>query len=165
MASRLGHILVEQGVLSKDQVLEVLSEQGARRRPFGEIAERLFGIDPLEVERAWARQYAERADRVDLAGITPGAEVLGSIERRQAWQFRVVPLRVEDGALVIATSAENLPRALRFANRCLAREAYLVIADDGGLSGALQRLYPMAQLDAGGLTDARAMLASMGTMA
>ncbi len=164
MPSRLGHILVEQGVLTGEQVLEVLEQQGLRRRPFGEIAERLFGVDPADVEQAWATQYSHMAEQVDLTCESPESSVLDRIERRQAWQFRVVPIRVEDNGLVLATSRQNLPRALRFSNRCLVCEASLVIAGESDLMAALQRFYPMAQLDAASLTDARAMLSSLGPL-
>ena len=39
--------------------------------------------------------------------------------RRQAWQFGIVPLRLDDGYLVAATSRRQLPRAVRFATRVL----------------------------------------------
>ena len=38
-------------------------------RPFGDLAERLYGIDPRAVEDAWVEQYIRTAGVVDLQQI------------------------------------------------------------------------------------------------
>ena len=54
---QIGQLLVEQGVLSAEQVEHILTVQRASHRPFGDLAERLFGIEPQAVEDAWVEQY------------------------------------------------------------------------------------------------------------
>ena len=49
---RIGQLLVEQGVLSDVQVQHILTVQKQSGRPFGDLAERLFGISPKCVEDA-----------------------------------------------------------------------------------------------------------------
>ena len=56
MEVRIGTILVEQGVLTPDQVKAVLTVQERTGRPFGLICEQKYGIDPAQVEAAWASQ-------------------------------------------------------------------------------------------------------------
>ena len=46
MPIRFGDLLVESGVLRPEQRDEILEEQRLVHRPFGELAERMFGIDP-----------------------------------------------------------------------------------------------------------------------
>ncbi len=53
----IGQLLIEQGVLSAEQVGHILAVQKASHRPFGDLAERLYGIDPQAVEDAWVAQY------------------------------------------------------------------------------------------------------------
>lgn len=63
---RLGDLLVQHGVLTREQVEDILVEQQAVGRPFGELAGCLFGVPPQAVERAWAEQYAMLTGEYDL---------------------------------------------------------------------------------------------------
>ncbi len=143
MRIRLGDCLVQLGVLSEEQRGEVLAEQGSSGRPFGVLAEEMFGVPPKAVERAWALQYAELTGRVQLADERADAEVLPLIERRQAWQFQILPMRVESGELVIATTEVYLPRAMRFVGWALGMEASFVIAEEEDMLAGLNEAYPM----------------------
>lgn len=143
MRIRLGDFLVRLGVLSEGQRDEVLAEQGSSGRPFGVLAEEMFGVDPKAVERAWALQYAELVGRVKLGGERMEPGVLSLVDRRQAWQFQILPMRVEAGELVIATTEAALPRAMRFVGWVLGEEASFVIAEEEDLLGRLSEAYPM----------------------
>ena len=101
---RIGELLVRQGVLTESEVEVVLEEQMRRTEPFGSICERLFGVAPEVVEDAWVEQYTKlTGDLVPDFGECDPA-VLDTVSPRQAWQFRIVPLRWDDGALVLATT-------------------------------------------------------------
>lgn len=152
MRIRLGDVLVRLGALSEEQREEVVAEQSASGRPFGVLAEEMFGVSPKAVERAWAEQYVELTGRVSLAAERADAEVLPLVERRQAWQFQVVPLRFESGELVIATTGAALPRAMRFVGWALGVRASFVITDSEALLARLGEAYPMP----GGRTMLRA---------
>ena len=54
MAMRLGDLMVEHGVLSSTQRDEIVAHQQVSGRPFGLLAEEMYGVDPRAVERAWA---------------------------------------------------------------------------------------------------------------
>jgi hypothetical protein len=54
---QIGQLLIEQGVLTPTQVDHILKVQKISHRPFGDLAERLFGISPQAVEDAWVQQY------------------------------------------------------------------------------------------------------------
>ena len=69
-----------------------------------------------------------------------------TVTRRQAWQFRVVPLRWEDGALVIATTSDHLQRALRFATQVMPIPVFFVLTNEAELGDALSRHYPIPGL-------------------
>ncbi|MFU8828039.1 MAG: hypothetical protein ACNA8P_01235 [Phycisphaerales bacterium] len=146
MAVRLGEILIEQGLLSLEQVEHIVKHQRTTSRPFGALAEELFGVSEKQVEMAWATQYERISQRVDptTEPICPNA--LCAVSRRQAWQFRVMPLRFEDGELILATTGEHLARALRFASRCLSVPCYFVIAEADRLGESLAEHFPMGGL-------------------
>jgi len=143
---RIGEMLVRMGVLSREQVEAVLDEQQASNEAFGAIAERLFDIPPDTIERAWIEQTQERATIFDAErGIEDEAREL--VVRRQAWQFGIVPLRLDDGYLIAATSRKQLPRAVRFATRVLGMPVQFEIAEDDELSRLLALQYPIRGMD------------------
>lgn len=154
---RLGEVLVSQGILDAEQVRAIVDRQASTGEPFGVACERLFGIDPNLVEGAWARQYAALVGSIDPRLDEVDPEVESALLARQAWQFRLAPLRIEDGHLVAATTLEGLARALRFATASIRRPVFLVLVTEAELISHLSRRYPMAGMNA-------ATLDSMGRL-
>jgi hypothetical protein len=124
----IGHHLVRRGVLTPRQVRAVLCEQQTCALPFGAIAETRFGVDPDAVVAAWAEQYAGLQTACDLDQEPTGPAARSLLTRRQAWQRSLLPLRIEPGAVVCATSIAALPRAATFAWRRLAMPVDLRLA-------------------------------------
>jgi hypothetical protein len=142
---RLGEILVEQGLLSRDEVDQILQAQERQGRPFGVLAENLFGLDPRCVESAWVTQYAALAGAVDVDSLDVDDECVDLINRRQAWQFRVAIVGREDGELVLVTDQKHLARALRFAAATLREPTYFRVAESTALESLLMKHYPVPQ--------------------
>lgn len=153
MELRLGELLVDGGVLSREQADRILETQARTGEPFGVLAERLFGVDPLAVEDAWARQYASMAGRIDPSDARCERSALELVTRRQAWQFRVLPMRFDDRFLAMATTLSHLRRALRFATNMLPCPVYLVLAEPEHLGVALCRHYPMPGMSPASVLD------------
>jgi hypothetical protein len=120
MTLPIGHLLVEQGVLTEKQCAQVLEEQALTGRPFGEVAEEMFPA----------------AAQVDPA-------VLGLITRRQAWQFRILPVCQKGDTLTLCTTKDHLVRAVNFANTFMDSTCYFVLADPDELGNALMRYFPI----------------------
>ncbi len=140
---RLGQLLIESDVLTSRQVDAIIVEQERTGEPFGLLAERLFGVDPRKIEDAWAQQYA-----VLTRTVNPQVEVFDDqavtlVTRRQAWQFRILPLRFEGRELLIATTQQHLRRALRFATNVIGIPVFFVMADPMELGRALCSRYPL----------------------
>lgn len=140
---RLGELLVAQGLLRECEVEAVLARQRDCSRPFGPLCEEMFGVDPSLVEGAWVDQYRALSASfdADFARAVPAA--LALVSARQAWQFRVVPLRLEGETLVLATTPSHLPRAVRFASSVLGVHALFVVVDANELADALHVHYPI----------------------
>jgi hypothetical protein len=102
---QIGQLLIEQGVLTPEQVQHILNVQRESHRPFGDLAERLFGINPRAVEDAWVEQYVRTVGTTDLDNVEIETECLRLLNRRQAWQFHVLPTNREEDALNLATSS------------------------------------------------------------
>lgn len=144
---RIGQLLVRGGALTEQQVADILTEQERSGRPFGDLAERLFGISPDIVEQAWIDQYMAFDTCVDLNTQRIDVEVLKVLNRRQAWQFRLLPLRQENGELVAATTRDKLARAVNFAWRRLHDPVFFLIAQRPQLEDFLMEHYPWPAME------------------
>ncbi len=149
----LGDLLVKHGVLTAPQRDEVLVAQKARGGPFGAVAEEMFGISASAVERAWAEQYAAFAPHVDPRHYNVNPRALDVITRRQAWQFRMLPLELAGNDVVACTTQENLCRALKFAGWRLGHACQFVLAEPRQLGEAMLQHYPMAGMTADMVTS------------
>ena len=141
----IGQLLIEQGVLTEQQVQHILKVQKESARPFGDLAERLFGIDPHAVEDAWVEQYVRQVGITDLDDVTIETDCLRLLNRRQAWQFHLLPTNREpDGQQIsMATSAESLVRAVNFASRKIDEPLYFLITERQQLREFLMKHYPV----------------------
>lgn len=152
MVLRIGDLLVRQGVLTQEQVDDILVEQRVVGRPFGELAERLFGVSPRAVERAWAEQYSQISGVYNLRSAAFDPEALALVNARQAWQFRVLPVRFSGDELTICSTKDHLVRALRFVGWKLESPVHFVLAEPEQLGEMLVRYYPLGGMSAGMVT-------------
>jgi hypothetical protein len=141
----IGELLIEQGVLTSSQVDHILKVQRESHRPFGDLAERLFGINPRAIEDAWVEQYVRTAGVIDLEEQTMDKECLRLLNRRQAWQFHTLAMNRESDNLNIATSADDLVRAVNFASRKIDEPIYFQLAQRQQLREFLMRHYPVPE--------------------
>ena len=142
---QIGELLVEQGVLTQKQVKHILQVQKMSHRPFGDLAERLYGIDPKAVEDAWVEQYLRIAGVVDLNDQQMETDCLRMLNRRQAWQFHLLPINRQQETVSVATSADNLVRSVNFATRSLEEPVHFLIAERQQLREFLMKHYPVPQ--------------------
>ena len=142
---QIGQLLIEQGVLTEKQVAYILTAQKVSHRPFGDLAERLYGTSARAIEDAWVQQYLRIAGTVDLDDQKVDEECLRLINRRQAWQFHMLPTCREDQNVNVATTAENLVRAVNFSAKKLDEPVYFQIAERKQLREFLMKHYPVPQ--------------------
>jgi hypothetical protein len=140
---RIGELLIEQGVLTQRQVQHILKVQKISNRPFGDLAERLYDVSPKAIEDAWVQQYVRLAGSVDLEEQQIDEACLRLLNRRQAWQFHLLPLHHDDRELHMATSPRDLVRAVNFATRTFKEPVYFLLAERRQLRKFLMRHYPV----------------------
>lgn len=142
---QIGQLLVQQGVLTERQVQHILQVQKVSHRPFGDLAERLFGVSPEVIEDTWVQQYVRNAGIVDLDEHEVDINCLRLINRRQAWQFHVLPLHRDEHGLAAATDATSLIRAINFSTRRLDDAVCFLIAERQQLREFLMKHYPIPE--------------------
>lgn len=155
---RIGEILVEQGVLNEQQVLEIVDAQKRLRLPFGVLAERLFDVTLESIETAWAEQYHRFTGTIDLSDQSIDPEALRLLDRRPAWQFEMLPIGfAETGELVVAASHRRLARAVTYAAGRIEQVVYFRVAEAAQLREYLQQYYPMPEISDELMAKARAL--------
>jgi len=142
---QIGQLLIEQGVLTAQQVEHILKVQKISHRPFGDLAERLFGISPQAVEDAWVQQYIRMVGTVDLDDQKFDEQCLRLLNRRQAWQFHVLPMLRSDDHLNVATDTDSLVRAVNFSAKKLDEPVFFQLAEREQLRAFLMKHYPVPE--------------------
>ena len=141
----IGELLVKQGVLTERQVRHILTVQKSAPRPFGDLAERLYGVSARVIEDAWVVQYVHSAETCDLEELDFDEQCLRMLNRRQAWQFHALPVNREDSMLQIATDVDHVARAVNFANARIDEPIHMLIAERGQLRDFLMKHYPVPE--------------------
>ena len=144
---RIGQILIQNDVLSEQQVFEVLHAQKQQRLPFGVLAEKLFDVTLQSIEAAWIEQYHRFTGTLNLGDRQIDSEALKLISRRQAWQFEMMPIGFEPtGELLMAASRARLARAVTFATNRIHHAVYFRVAESQQLRTFLRKHYPMPEV-------------------
>ncbi|MEM9345218.1 MAG: hypothetical protein AAGB26_01245 [Planctomycetota bacterium] len=137
----IGHILIEQGVLTQMQVDRALQVQAEREAPLGRIAEKLFDIERNTVIEALAEQVVMRAPEAKLASETFDPQCLRMLTAQQAWDNLILPIRWEDGELLCATTVETLPGAIELLQQKLDCPFHFAVAEMRPLEEFIASLY------------------------
>lgn len=138
---RIGHILIEQGVLTPNQVAKALAAQAEREAPLGRIAEQLFNIDRTTIIEALAEQVVMRAPDASLATEQFDQQCLRMISAKEAWDSLILPIRWEGGELLCATTVETLPVAIELLQQKLDCPFHFAIAEMRPLEEFIASLY------------------------
>ena len=138
---RLGDILINQGLLTRDQMVDALGRLriGSKRNMLGQILVEMGALTHEQLTLAVADQL--NIPVVALAGFQIQPEVLALVSKDHAIEHRVLPLLLTDKALVVAVEspldAEHLDK-LRFSTQ---KQVVPVIAPAEELHHRLQQEY------------------------
>jgi type IV pilus assembly protein PilB len=141
MAAKFGQMLSRFVPMSEHDIHEILDEQAVCRRKFGEIALSWNLCRPDHVWRAWCAQLAQQPQYVDLHEIGVDTQAITAITYSIAREYCVLPLRLLDDELVVATSEAFHDRALQLLPEALKRNVRFVIADEAAVLAAIQLNY------------------------
>jgi hypothetical protein len=111
---RIGEILSRIISLSNHDIEEILHEQRATRRPFGDIALAMGLCQPEDIWQAWSGQLDGTNGsprKVDLETIGVDAQALEFINVEDACRWCAIPVRVFGDELVIAVDEASDPQS------------------------------------------------------
>ena len=141
---RVGDILVEAGLVTKEQVEEARKdqEQGKRKR-IGQILVDKGLITEHQLMTALARKFGLRV--VDLKKTPPDPEAVKTLPREIIERMQVLPVETGPGRLVVATSTPTDPTIsenLRFATE---RHIEMVVASAAQISDYFSRYFEVME--------------------
>jgi type IV pilus assembly protein PilB len=101
-APRIGEILVSEGKITPEQLEEALAAQQEIGERLGAVLLSLGYIDQVDVAKALARKL--RLEYVEITERDVNRQAATLVDRRVLRKHGALPLRVEDGRLVVAMS-------------------------------------------------------------
>ena len=139
--ARIGELLSRMVPLSGHDVEEILQEQAANPRRFGEIALSWGLCRPEHVWEAWCQQSSSQTETVDLEKIGIDAQAAAMLPAEAARQHHVIPLRVAGDAMLLASANGAVKHADQL-SALVQRRVLFVHAEMGQLERMLDRYYP-----------------------
>ena len=140
---RIGELLLRRALIDQDDLALALSEQSlsVQSPPLGRLLVRLGAIDEDVLVHTLAEQSGMRI--VDLGLETrPDPSAVDRIPREAAFRLQALPLRYEQGRLVVALAEPPTREARREILKTSGRQPEFVLAIPSALSAAIERWYP-----------------------
>jgi len=137
--ARLGEILLLQGLISQDQLQQVLQQQRLTGKKIGRLLIETGVLTEEALARGLARQLT--IDFVDLKVFPFRAAVVQLLPESAARRFRALVLREQNGSLLVAFSDPLDLSAFDDVSRLLKRPIVAAAVAEGQLSLSLDRLY------------------------
>lgn len=134
---RLGDILVAKGIVTQDQINDILARTDGRQRRIGEIL-----LDKgLITEELLAKTLAEQRDMryIDLADFRVNPTFFEKIPVELMQRYQFVPIEESDEALVVALTDPNNILAIDELEMILGKVLDVCVTTPGGIEGALKR--------------------------
>jgi type IV pilus assembly protein PilB len=138
-ADRLGEVLLRDGVLSREQLTQALTEQKATKHRLGYVLVKLGLVPELEITKVLARQY--RMPAVDLSRFEVDPKILKLVPSDMAAKGVVLPLKREGRTLTVAMADPSdlgLLEDLKFITRF---DLFPVIAGEYTLRSLIEKHY------------------------
>jgi MSHA biogenesis protein MshE len=136
---RLGDMLIQQSLLSEEQLKLALDEQKRTGRKLGRIFVDSGYVTEEGIAKALARQL--RAEFIDLRTFQPKPELIKLIPEAQARRFRVLPLDEQNGLLRVGFADPTDLAVYDEVARQARRDITLAVITESQLMPLLDRVY------------------------
>ena len=140
--SRIGDVLISEGKVTREQLEIALTMQRDDPRKLGEILLSLGFVTAEDLAQALAKHL--KLEYVVIAELSPDevdAEVLGLLDEERLRKYMVLPLRIENGRLIVAMSDPNARYALDNLRMITNHPIKPVVTTEEDLNGAFLHLF------------------------
>ncbi len=136
---RLGDLLIQQGLLTQEQLKFALDEQKRSGRKLGRIVVDSSFATEEAIAQALARQL--QLPYIDLKQFTPRSELINLLPEAQARRFRAVVLEENNGLLRVGFVDPTDLQSYDDIIRLLRREIDLAVVGESQLLALIDRVY------------------------
>ncbi len=137
---RLGDLLIEQGLLTEEQLKLSLAQQKATGRKLGRVFVDSGFVTEEQISQALARQL--RVPYIDLKNFTPRPDLIKLLPEGPARRFRALVMEeTADGRLRIGLSDPTDLQAYDEITRLVKRDIDLAVVTETQLLGVIDRVY------------------------
>ena len=136
---RLGDQMLEEGVLSSEQLQEALKEKNRTRKPLGEVLLSMDLVSLEELNEFIAKQLA--LPTVDLSSYTIDPEVISLFDEKVARKYKMIPLFKIENVLTVAMADPLDIFALDNVKGMVQFEIEPVIASEQSIAGAIDHFF------------------------
>ncbi len=136
---RLGEILLREGLVTREQLAQALTEQKSSKHRLGYVLVKLGLVQELEITKVLARQY--RMPAVDLTRFEVDPKIIRLVPAEMATKSIVLPLKREGRTLTVAMADptdHGLLEDLKFITRF---DLFPVIAGEYTLRNLIEKHY------------------------
>ncbi len=136
---RLGEILLREGLVTREQLGQALTEQKNTKHRLGYVLVKLGLVQELEITKVLARQY--RMPAVDLTRFEVDPKIIKLVPAEMATKSIVLPLKREGRTLTVAMADptdHGLLEDLKFITRF---DLFPVIAGEYTLRNLIEKHY------------------------
>ncbi len=142
-AQVIGKILKDMGIVPQEQIDAAMHVQRVTNEVLGKILVQLNFVTTDELARAIAVQY--KLEYTDIDAYVPMRETLELVDKDFALLNMVIPLKIEDGILVVVTAWPNDDSIREYLQESTGYPIRFVVSDSGAIGKYLQLYYE--QLD------------------
>jgi type II secretory ATPase GspE/PulE/Tfp pilus assembly ATPase PilB-like protein len=144
---RIGELLVRRALIDPNDLALALSEQelSTGSAPLGRLLVRLGAIDEDDLTVTLAEQSGMRVVDLDRDP-APESSAVDRITREAAFRLQALPLRYEEGRLLVALAEPPSREVRREILMLSGRQADFVLANARLLTHAIERCYPHPSL-------------------
>ncbi|MEA5027057.1 MAG: ATPase, T2SS/T4P/T4SS family [Erysipelotrichaceae bacterium] len=142
---RLGEILVEEGIITKEQLNEALARQKVVKKRLGSVIMELGYADERDTLKALAKRL--QIDYVDAPLFSIEIEVVRLVPESLARKYGIVPINLKAGALTIATNDPLDFACLEDIGMITGLEIKTVLSPSSEIEKAINRVYSKHSAD------------------
>ena len=141
--ARIGELLSRIVPLSGHDVEEILQEQSANPKKFGEIALAWGLCRPEHLWDAWCQQATQEQQVVDLERVGIDSRAVTHLNGEMARQFRVIPVRVASDVALVAIADPASDTIVAELTQAMRRQIKFIRADKEQIQSMIHRYYPL----------------------
>ncbi len=157
---RLGQVLLQEGLLTREQLAQALAEQKTTKHRLGYLLVKMGLVQELDITKVLARQY--RMPAVDLSRFEVDPKIVKLIPSDMAIKNVVLPLKREGRTLTVAMADPTdigLLEDLKFITRY---DLFPVIAGEYTLRALIEKHYDTGAAEQQQLTNILRDMEAMG---